>query len=112
MPPAIITPRLPEGSGAIPPAVGGSIHGRFERIAAEHPDRTAAVEPDGRATYSELNGWANAVARALLDAGLRGEQPVAIAVPRSIAQVASVLGVLKAGGAYVPLVANQPAQRL
>src|SRR5690606_18570696 len=40
------------------------------------------------------------------------QEPVALAVPKSIAQVAGVLGILKAGGAYVPIVANQPADRL
>ncbi len=84
----------------------------FEGVVERFPDRIAVVCGDDRATYGELNQRANAVAAALLDAGLSPEDPVAVAVPKSAAQIASLLGVLKAGGAYVPVVTNQPAERL
>lgn len=87
-------------------------HAVFERVAARFPDRTAAVCAGDRVTYRELDAWADAVAAALLDAGVAPEERVALAVPRSIAQVAGVLGVLKAGAAYVPVVTNQPPDRL
>lgn len=88
-----------------------AVHTVFESIADRFPDRTAAVCAEDRVSYTALNSWANTIAASLLAAGLREEEPVAIASERSIAQVASVLGILKAGGAYVPLIANQPAAR-
>jgi amino acid adenylation domain-containing protein len=87
-------------------------HRVFEAVAAQFPDRPAAVCGAERISYARLNGWANAVAVELRRHGLRSEEPVALAVPKSIGHVAAVLGVLKAGGAYVPIVANQPAERL
>lgn len=87
-------------------------HGVFRSVAGRYPDRTAAVYVGERVSYAELDAWSDAVAAALLERGVKSEEPVAIASPRSIAQVAGVLGVLKAGGAYVPLVANQPTARL
>tara|TARA_R110000782_G_scaffold57258_18_gene119715 strand:- start:946 stop:5172 length:4227 start_codon:yes stop_codon:yes gene_type:complete len=87
-------------------------HAVFEAVARRWPDRVAAVCADDQVTYAELDSWADAIATALREAGLRDEEPVGIASPRSIGQVAGVLGVLKAGGAYVPLIANQPSARL
>lgn len=89
-----------------------SAHAVFESVVEKFPDRIAAVCNGERITYSELNGWANAIAWALIEAGVQPEQPVALAVPKSLAHVATVLGVLKSGGAFVPIVANQPEDRL
>ncbi len=84
----------------------------FEGVVERFPDRIAVVCGAERVSYQRLNERANSVAAALLDAGLSAEEPVAVAVPKSVAQIASLLGVLKAGGAYVPIVTNQPVDRL
>ncbi|MFJ2211995.1 amino acid adenylation domain-containing protein [Streptomyces sp. NPDC101062] len=87
-------------------------HQWFERRAAAEPGRTA-LEQDGRqVTYGELDGLAEAVAHALREASVRPGDFVAVAVRRSPAMVAAVLGVLKAGAAYVPLDLDHPAGRL
>ncbi|MFE3602201.1 amino acid adenylation domain-containing protein [Streptomyces sp. NPDC059142] len=87
-------------------------HRWFERRAAAEPGR-AALEQDGRqVTYGELDGLAEAVAGALRAASVRPGDFVAVAVRRSPAMVAAVLGVLKAGAAYVPLDLDHPAERL
>ena len=88
------------------------IHRVFEEVVDRFPDRTAVVCGHERLTYRELNDRSNAIAASLLSAGLLSESTVAVAVPKSSAQIASLLGVLKAGGAYVPIVTNQPEERL
>ncbi|MCC5821673.1 MAG: amino acid adenylation domain-containing protein [Phycisphaerales bacterium] len=91
---------------------GMAVHAVFESVVDQYSDSTAVVCGQEKATYAELNAWANAIASDLIAAGVRTEDPVALAVPKSVAHVAGVLGVLKAGGAYVPIVANQPPDRL
>lgn len=99
-------------AGADASVFGMAAHTVFESVVERFPSRTAAVCGHERITYRALNAWANSIASELCKAGIRPEEPVALAVPKSIAHVAAVLGVLKAGGAYVPVVANQPPDRL
>ncbi|MGW2515327.1 amino acid adenylation domain-containing protein, partial [Streptomyces scopuliridis] len=84
----------------------------FERHAVEHPD-TPAVEADGaRLTYGELNSRANAFARLLHDNGAAPERFVAVALPRGVDLVTTLLAVLKSGAAYLPVDTDHPADRL
>ncbi|MEW2165297.1 amino acid adenylation domain-containing protein [Streptomyces sp. NPDC007084] len=87
-------------------------HELFERRAHAHPDTVAAVQDDRRWTYRELNSRANRIAHALLDAGLRREDVVAVVTERSLEWMAGVLGVLKAGGAYLPVEPHFPPDRV
>jgi amino acid adenylation domain-containing protein len=106
-----VTPQT--GHLPCPPEVWSRpIHRLFEEVVERFPARTAVVCGGERVVYRELNERANAVAAALLGASLPWEAPVAVAVPKSVAQIAAILGVLKAGGAYVPVVTNQPDERL
>jgi amino acid adenylation domain-containing protein len=89
-----------------------TIVSRFNRIAEEFSQRTAVVCHDERLSYAQLNEQANRFAHCLIDLGVKSEEPVGLAIPKSCAQIAAVLGILKAGGAYVPLVDNQPLARL
>ena len=89
-----------------------SVVERFEYIAHQYPDRIAIAELDLRISYRQLNARANQVAHKLIGLGLELQEPVAIAIPKSIDLIVSVLGILKAGGAYVPMVDNQPIARL
>lgn len=93
-------------------ADGMAVHEVFRAVAERFADRVAVVCGDDRLTYRELDRWSDEVACALIDGGLRIEDRVALAVPKSAGQIAAILGILKAGGAYVPLVANQPIERL
>ncbi|MFC9429739.1 amino acid adenylation domain-containing protein [Streptomyces sp. NPDC056987] len=88
------------------------VHRWFERRAASEPGRTALEQDGRRVTYGELDRLAEAVAHALREASVRPGDFVAVAVRRSPAMVAAVLGVLKAGAAYVPLDLDHPAERL
>ncbi|MEU2392635.1 amino acid adenylation domain-containing protein [Streptomyces sp. NPDC007369] len=87
-------------------------HEIFERQAAAHPDRIAAVHGGLRWTYAELNARANRLAHALLAHGLRREDVVAVVSERNPGWLAAVLAVLKAGGAYLPVEPHFPADRI
>ncbi|MEV7603794.1 amino acid adenylation domain-containing protein, partial [Kitasatospora sp. NPDC089797] len=90
----------------------GSVPELFEARAAATPDAVALVSGDTELSYAQLNTRANALARRLLDTGVRTETPVALLLERSPALVIAVLAVLKAGGSYVPLDDAQPEDRL
>ncbi|MFF3942105.1 amino acid adenylation domain-containing protein [Streptomyces phaeofaciens] len=71
-----------------------------------------AVEHEGRGvTYAELFGSARALARRLAARGAGPGTLVAVALPRGIDAVTSVLGVLLAGAAYCPLDPGAPPSR-
>ncbi|MGJ7609270.1 amino acid adenylation domain-containing protein [Variovorax sp. LT1R20] len=84
----------------------------FEQQAARTPDATALVFEDASLTYGELNARANQLAHHLIAQGVGPESFVALALPRSLELVISLLAVLKAGAAYVPLDVDYPKDRL
>lgn len=54
-------------------------------------------------SYAEMDAMAGRMAAALLNAGLRASDRIAVQVEKSIANVALYLGALRAGAVYVPL---------
>ncbi|MCX4679076.1 amino acid adenylation domain-containing protein [Streptomyces sp. NBC_01433] len=95
-------PRVPRGA---------RLHEVFERVAAEHPGRTAVSHGLEHLTYAELNGRANRLARYLESRGVERGDRVGLSLERGPAQVEAILAVLKAGAAYVPVNPADPAQR-
>jgi amino acid adenylation domain-containing protein len=94
------------------PYPGGSIHELFEAQAARTPN-AVALEYEGQPlSYARLDARANQLARHLKKLGVRANERVAIALPRSLELVVALLATLKAGGAYVPLDPSYPADRL
>lgn len=88
------------------------LHALLEAAARDRPEH-AAVSDRGRVvTYAELNGRADAVASALVDAGVRRGDRVGVLLEKSIDAVACLYAVLKAGAAYVPLDPHTPGPRL
>jgi amino acid adenylation domain-containing protein len=87
-------------------------HRWFERQAAATPDAVAAECGGEPVTYAALDRRAEAVAQVLAAAGAGDGTFVGIAVRRSIAMLAAVLGTLKAGATYVPLDLSHPAERI
>ncbi|WP_326680795.1 non-ribosomal peptide synthetase [Streptomyces sp. NBC_01237] len=90
----------------------GCIPAVFEQHAAQTPDAVAVSFEDESLTYAELNERANRLAHLLIGQGVGPEQTVALALPRSLELVISVLAVLKTGAAYLPLDPDYPADRL
>ncbi|MER7728755.1 amino acid adenylation domain-containing protein [Streptomyces sp. NPDC096323] len=94
---------------ALPPT---TLIGPIEAQAARTPDATALVYGDVSLTYAQLNTRANRLARHLRTLGARPGAVVAVAVPRSVELIVSLLAVLKAGAAYLPLDPEYPAERI
>ncbi|MFJ6769603.1 amino acid adenylation domain-containing protein [Kitasatospora sp. NPDC091257] len=88
------------------------LHGLVERWAAERPDATAVVGPDGELTYGQLDRRANRLAHRLLAAGVGPREPVAVLADRRTPLVVALLATLKAGAIYLPLDPAYPDDRL
>ncbi|MGH8900460.1 MAG: AMP-binding protein [Egibacteraceae bacterium] len=88
------------------------LHQVFKGWVEARPQALAVAGAAQRLTYAELDVWAGRVAAALVDVGVRREQPVAVLVERGSDLVASLLGTLVAGGAFVCLNPQHPWERL
>ncbi|MFZ5603823.1 MAG: amino acid adenylation domain-containing protein, partial [Pseudomonadota bacterium] len=88
------------------------LHQIFERQVKAHPNRVAVIAGDDEISYDELNRRANKLARVLIDAGVKDQDFVTVALDRSVNMIVSVLAILKAGGAYVPVDPEYPAERI
>ncbi|MFC7396829.1 amino acid adenylation domain-containing protein [Chelatococcus sp. GCM10030263] len=84
----------------------------FAAQVAASPEAVAVIARDERLSYQALDDRAEALAHRLIARGIGPEDIVAIALPRSAAMVAAVLGVMKAGAAYLPLDPDYPRERL
>ncbi|MET3982551.1 non-ribosomal peptide synthase/polyketide synthase [Streptomyces sp. PvR034] len=84
----------------------------FEARVAEDPSAVALVFEDVELTYGELAARVDAFAGHLASCGVGPESVVAVALPRSVELVVSLLAVLRAGGAYVPVDPDYPADRV
>ncbi|MDY7088054.1 MAG: amino acid adenylation domain-containing protein [Actinomycetota bacterium] len=89
-----------------------SLFDAFAERAAETPDALAVVDGDRTLTYAELAARAHRLAGVLAARGVRPEDVVAVAVPRSLETIVAVLGVLELGAAFLPLDLQHPADRL
>ncbi|MGW0856698.1 amino acid adenylation domain-containing protein [Streptomyces sp. NPDC002690] len=88
------------------------VHELFEERVRTRPEAVAVVHRDRSWTYRELDLRANRLANALLAAGLRPEDVVAVVTGRGLGWAAAVLAVLKAGGAYLPVDPDCPPARM
>ena len=79
---------------------------------ARTPHGIALRREDDAISYAELNARANRVAHELIGRGIGTDQVVAVAIPRSPAQVTAVLALAKAGAVYLPVDPDHPAERL
>ena len=84
----------------------------IEDSAHEHPDRAAVIACDRTLTYAELNAEANAVARALVEAGAGAETKVAVLADRDGWAYTMRTAPLKAGAAFMPVDPEYPAERV
>ncbi|WP_051707174.1 MULTISPECIES: non-ribosomal peptide synthase/polyketide synthase [unclassified Streptomyces] len=84
----------------------------FRAQAGRTPTATAVVFEDTSLTYAELDLRVERLAHALAARGARAEATAAVALPRSLALVVTLLAVHRAGAAYLPLDTGHPAERL
>lgn len=83
----------------------------FEARAREAPHAPCIFEPERTWSYQEIDRAAERVAQALIDAGVRIEDRVAIVLPPSADFVIAALASFKAGAAYVPIDPRDPPLR-
>ncbi len=102
---------LAERSGPERPLPDEPAHVLIARRARDRPDDMAVRYRAERWTYNQVNRSANRIAHALLEAGLRREDVVAVGTDRTPRWLCAILGVLKAGGCYLPIEPDYPAAR-
>ena len=95
-----------------PVPISGCLHLWFENQADKHSASTAVVYQDQTLTYRELNEQANQLAHHLIASGVRPGDIVALALPRDINLIPSLIGILKAGAGYAPIDPNYPRDRI
>lgn len=84
----------------------------FRASATRFATNTALVFGEQRLSYQQLDGWSDAIANQLYEAGVRGGDFVGVWWPRGLALHALLLGIMKSGAAYVPLDREMPAERV
>ena len=99
---------------AAPPIVNeGSVPRAIIRMAKASPGAPAIEEGERRVTRGELVSRARAIARSLVESGVRPGDGVGIAIAASTEFVAAALGAMIAGAAFVPFsVEGARARRL
>jgi fatty-acyl-CoA synthase len=75
----------------------------FDKAAEAFPDRIALIDGDTRLTYRELRLSSECLAGAMIAAGLRDEERVAIYSPNDARVLVCMVAILRAGGAWVPI---------
>ncbi|WP_367128662.1 amino acid adenylation domain-containing protein [Saccharothrix sp. HUAS TT1] len=100
------------GVGAQPTRERGGCLAEFATWVRRTPDAEAVVCRDRSLSYAELDRRANRLAHALIDRGVRPQDPVAVLLGRDVEMVVALFGVLKAGAVYVPMDPAYPADRL
>lgn len=89
--------------GALPYDRERSIHDVFSQQARTYPHAKAVAFGAQSLTYGELDRLSDALAYYLLKLGIRKDDIVGLAVPRSLSTIVAKLAILKAGGAYLPI---------
>ncbi|MDO6461124.1 amino acid adenylation domain-containing protein [Granulosicoccaceae sp. 1_MG-2023] len=84
----------------------------FEAVCTRAANAIALRSEQENLSYGELNARADAIAGALIAAGLKHGDCVGVCLDRSVTAIAAMLGILKAGGAFVPLDPDFPPERL
>lgn len=73
----------------------------LEQSAARHPGKPALICGERRATYEDVNGGANALARAFLALGLQRQDRVCIYFDNSVETVQGLFAAMKAAGVFL-----------
>ncbi|MDK1288212.1 non-ribosomal peptide synthetase [Pseudoalteromonas umbrosa] len=93
--------------------VDETLHGRFETMVQQHPERIALVYEQTKLTYKQLNTLSNQIAhklRSMMD--IIPDKYVALVLDKNEHMFSSIFGVWKSGGAYVPIDPAFPKDRI
>lgn len=91
---------------------GQTVHHLLEEQVCLTPDRPAIMSEDHQMSYRELNEYANRLAKALQEQGVKPESAVGIVGDRSAGMIVGLVAILKAGGAYMSFEADSPPERI
>lgn len=94
------------------PVPAHTLWDRIEIQLHQQPDALALEDAEQKLTYAQLNHYTQALAAQLQDAGINAGDIVAVALPRSIELVLSILSLCRLGAVYLPLDIHQPHERL
>ena len=100
-----------EWTGPAPTGAPDDVPTALERLREEVGDRTALVCGPDRLTGVELVDRVHRTARALRARGIGTDDVVALALPRGVDLVVTLLAVMDAGAAYLPLDLAHPTRR-
>ncbi|MGB6180291.1 MAG: amino acid adenylation domain-containing protein [Rhodococcus sp. (in: high G+C Gram-positive bacteria)] len=89
-----------------------SLYDSYSGWVRDTPDAVAVADQHTTWTYAELHARVEVIAGELLRRGVGAESIVAVAVPRSVDNIAATMAVLAVGAAYLPLDLQHPADRL
>lgn len=88
------------------------LHDLLAAQAAQRADKRAIVFGDRALSYGALEESSNRLARALIEAGCRRGDRIALLLPKSPEALIAMFAALKADCVYVPLDCSSPAHRL
>jgi amino acid adenylation domain-containing protein/non-ribosomal peptide synthase protein (TIGR01720 family) len=101
------------GRGPEQDAVGQTVHEVIAQWAARAPEQPAVIaDGQGELCFGALDERAEALARALVDRGVRPGELVGVHLGRGTDLVIALLAALKAGAGYLPLDPDYPQERL
>ncbi|GGS17101.1 putative non-ribosomal peptide synthetase [Streptomyces aureoverticillatus] len=103
---------LRTGTEIVPAKERGHWLEEFAAWVRRKPDAEALVCRDRSLSYAELDRRANRLAHALIERGVRPQDPVAVLLGRDVEMTVALFGVAKAGAVYVPLDPSYPRERL
>ncbi|HEU5332684.1 MAG TPA: amino acid adenylation domain-containing protein, partial [Actinocrinis sp.] len=103
---------LAGAAGNQTPSPATTVPDLFEAQVRRTPEATAVVCAAESLSYRGLNARANRLARHLIALGAGPERVIALALPRTLDQIAAWLAVMKTGAAYLPLDVDHPSDRI
>ncbi|HBO6319033.1 TPA: AMP-binding protein, partial [Pseudomonas aeruginosa] len=96
----------------VEPAPVESLVAAFDLRAALQPQAPALLDAHGSLDFATLRARSEAVAEALLAAGVRPGQAVAVMTGRNREAIVALLGVMRAAAVYTPVNPEFPAARV
>ncbi|MBV7294640.1 amino acid adenylation domain-containing protein [Corynebacterium sp. TAE3-ERU12] len=90
----------------------GNIAAMFQAAWSNCPDRDAVVSDDGTVSYADFGARVGAVARLLIDRGVRVGDRVVVLAHRCAPLCEIAAGLIVAGAVYVPVDGDYPEERI
>ena len=84
----------------------------FAATAARQPSAIAMITEEGKLTYAEVDAKAEALARGLLQKGVRPGRIVGLWMPRGHELLIAQIAIAKTGAAWLPFDADAPPERI